>query len=541
MRINIHITRIAASLIAGAMIISSCSDFQEINTNPDDTGVVNPSLIATGLITSLVKTTASSAGFQSTLFQKQIGTYTGKTDVYQYNWLSNGSYSSIRSLTDAQKMVEFASDNMKDAYSGLYYFLKGWYFWRATMETGDMPYSQALDIMKYQYPDYDSQKEVFAGILEDLAKADEYFAKSEYDFQGDPFYDGSCAKWRKATNVVRLKVLMSLQKRAEDTPDLKVKETFQSIVRAGHLFTGNDDNLMAIFSESPASNRNPYHEKIELQNDMYWAAGKPLVDPLKAFNDYRLFYYFAPAEVLTDKARYDYAIANGDIPSDTKFLQADDWDAYTGVDVAGVYSDVEKVWSKKLHSRTNEIYRFSYAGVPAIRLGYGDMNFILAEAAERGWIDGSAKTYYNNGVKASLEFVKTWFTKFSYNGVEYDPSHGREITDEYIANYLQAPETAYAVSGSQKDRLHQIWMQSYIANYFNQSYDEFFNYRRNGYPEWPVNPNANLNDGDPTKIPSRWLYPTSEYNYNNEKRAAAVKAQGWGAEETVNDIMWVIK
>lgn len=532
------IIKLVAGVLAGALLISSCANFEEINSDPDATNTVNPSLIATGLITSYVK---SARGFGPVVFQKQLFNPTGKPDVNQYNWLSNDNYDAIRTLTDAQKMAEFASEEMKDAYTGLYYFLKGWYFWRATMETGDMPYSQALNISEYKYPKYDAQKDIFAGILDDLAKAEECFARSAYDFQGDPFYNGNCANWRKATNVVLLKVLMSLQKRAEDTPELKVKETFKSIVEAGNLFTSNDDNLMMVFSENPSTNRNPYHVTIELQNDMYWAAGKMLVDPFKEYEDYRLFYYFAPSEALTNPACYEFAKANGDIPADQPMLTADDWNAYNGMDVAAVYSVEEKVWVKKLHCKTNEIYRFSYAGVPCIRLGYGDMNFILAEAAERGWISGSAKTYYDNGVRANLEFVKDWFKPFTYNEVEYNPSHGREITDEYIANYLKAPKTAYAIGGTQTDRLHQIWMQSYLANYFHQAYDEYFTFRRTGYPVWPVNPASNLNDGDTSKIPTRWLYPTSEYDYNNENRVAAVKAQGWGAEETINDIMWVIK
>ena len=44
-----------------------------------------------------------------------------------------------------------------------------------------------------------------------------------------------------------------------------------------------------------------------------------------------------------------------------------------------------------MHSRPNDVYRLSYVGVPCIRLGYADMNFLLAEAVERGWITGSAK------------------------------------------------------------------------------------------------------------------------------------------------------
>ncbi len=78
---------------------------------------------------------------------------------------------------------------------------------------GRYPYSEALNIEEHRYPQYDEQKDVFKGILEDLALADEYFAKSKQAFSGDPFYQGDPKKWRKATNVLRLKVLMSLSKR----------------------------------------------------------------------------------------------------------------------------------------------------------------------------------------------------------------------------------------------------------------------------------------------------------------------------------------
>ena len=36
-----------------------------------------------------------------------------------------------------------------------------------------------------------------------------------------------------------------------------------------------------------------------------------------------------------------------------------------------------------MHSRPNDVYRLSYVGVPCIRLGYADMNFLLAEAVEK--------------------------------------------------------------------------------------------------------------------------------------------------------------
>lgn len=81
-----------------------------------------------------------------------------------------------------------------------------------------------------------NKKTYFKGILEDLALADEYFAKSKQAFSGDPFYQGDPKKWRKATNVLRLKVLMSLSKRADDTQELQIKETFSKVVSENNLF-----------------------------------------------------------------------------------------------------------------------------------------------------------------------------------------------------------------------------------------------------------------------------------------------------------------
>ena len=95
---------------------------------------------------------------------------------------------------------------------------------------GDIPYSEALQVNEFRYPKYDEQKEVFKGILDDLEQADSHFAKATEGISGDPFYNGDPAKWRKATNVLRLKVLMALQKRADDTPELQIKEKFAQIV-----------------------------------------------------------------------------------------------------------------------------------------------------------------------------------------------------------------------------------------------------------------------------------------------------------------------
>ena len=159
------------------------------------------------------------------------------------------------------------------------------------------------------------------------------------------------------------------------------------------------------------------------------------------------------------------------------------------------------------------------------------MNFIMAEAAERGWINQSARDLYEKGVRASFQFVRSTVPAEYNNGVE--------ITDEYIDTYLKGEYVAYKTDGSSIDRLKQIWIQAYLARYFHMATDDYYEYRRNKYPEFPINPETNLNDAK-DKIPMRYMYPESETNYNKEQLYEALERQ-WGGVDDVNDIMWILK
>ena len=509
------ITLCAVGLV---MAGNSCtSTFDELNTNPDATVKVTPGMLATKVILSNVK----SANNDYSEFCVKRMFWGEQIENISYNRFGKGSFSAIQGLTNAQKMVELASDINKDAYLGLYYYLKGWAFYHATMDMGDIPYSEALQGEKCRYPKYDTQKDVFKGVLEDLAKADECFAKTTAKIDGDPFYNGDPVKWRKASNVLRLKVLMSLQKRADDTPDLKVKETFAKIVSEGNIFKGNEDNLQVVY-KNKKNQKNPWHQEMTRSINVY-AGTESLINPLKELKDYRLFSYFAPMQAMTDPLY---------LPEGKTLLSKDDWNAYEGVDAAGTFNNEQRKVSSKLHCRPNDIYRLTYEGVPSIRLGYADMNFVLAEAAERQWISGDAQKYYEEGIRASFEFVRNIVTKQEFN-------QGRVITDDYIAQYLTSEKVAYAKNGTSLDRLKQIWLQSYLASYFHLAWDSYYDYRRTGYPELPINPETNMNDAK-DRIPVRWLYPESESNYNKENLLEAVQRQ-WGGAEDVNKVMWVIK
>jgi hypothetical protein len=175
----------------------------------------------------------------------------------------------------------------------------------------------------------------------------------------------------------------------------------------------------------------------------------------------------------------------------------------------------------------NTRYATLPASEPRILLSYGEQQLILAEAVLRGWISGDAKTYYETGVSAALTFVGATDPNFC---------HGRQITSDYIANYFTG-EAAFKTTVD--DQMKQIWMQRYLLNFMQDPQFSYFEYRRTGYPVFPVDPSTNLNVEN-TKIPMRYLYPTSETDYNIDNLTEALNRQYDGYDE-VNKIMWILK
>jgi hypothetical protein len=184
-------------------------------------------------------------------------------------------------------------------------------------------------------------------------------------------------------------------------------------------------------------------------------------------------------------------------------------------------------------SLINNRFFYVQSGQPAIKHGYAEQNFILAEARLRGWItSGDANEYYKEGIRANMQFIAQHTPK------EY--AHGRPITDEWIETFLQKPEIQLKPGdGLSPENLEKIITQKYLAAFMNDTYMSYFEYRRTGYPVLPVNPESNRNT-IPDRMPMRWMYSQEEYQYNRENVLEAVQRQFNGNDE-VNELMWILK
>ncbi len=492
----------------------SCSNFDELNINPDASTVVSSNMLATQVLKNSFRFWNPNPTDFGTgnLWNKHCAVLETNANPYQYyySYWPYGSFGNYTNLTSLKSMVEFSKGSqLEPSYQGLALFLKAWYGFSNTLEMGDVPYSQAGMAKEGMLtPTYDKQEDVVVSILADLKLAEENFAKGK-NFGGDIMLGGDVAKWGKLCNAMQLKVIQTFGKNATAAQ----KSRFAEIVSSNKLMSGNDDIFSLKYLENPNANHPFYNGE---NRRILTGLSKLTVDALKSFKDRRLFYFAEPAEAL---------IAAGKTESD--------FEAYEGVptelnaEILATNKDAGK------YSHINKRYVQVKAGDPMLIFTYAEQCFILAEAVEEGWIAGNAKDYYEKGVRASLEYYKDLPSASS-------GYHGMPITQAYIDNYFSG-YAAYATAGTKTDRLHQIWMQRWLIDFFQgNGGGAYYQFLRTGYPLFPLDPNTSMNPDDKHAYPKRWKYPTDEQTSNgvNYEKAIATQYNGY---DGINSTPWWLK
>jgi len=218
---------------------------------------------------------------------------------------------------------------------------------------------------------------------------------------------------------------------------------------------------------------------------------KHMEDTLKMFNDPRIKVFARPTAATQDSTEDKQVYAG--IPNGL-----DDVTALTYLGGAQNISRVGKIYYEDAITET---------GIQVAKgniMTYAELQFILAEAAQKGLIDGSAQTYYEAGVVAGFDLFAT----------------------EMPADYLTSTYVAY----NNEDALQQIGIQKWIAFFFN-GLEAWSDWRRTGIPHINAGP-SNLNND---KVPVRFIYPLSEQSLNSDNRNKAVAKQG---TDDINTHVW---
>ena len=143
-----------------------------------------------------------------------------------------------------------------------------------------------------------------------------------------------------------------------------------------------------------------------------------------------------------------------------------------------------------------------------VLLDYSEMQFLLAEAVERGYtVGGTAEEHYNAGITASME---DW-------GVD----------SSSISSYLANPSVAYSTaSGTWREKIgFQFWLAMY-----NRGFEGWCVYRKYDAPVMNVAAESGL------PVPTRYTYPLREQTLNGANYTAASSAIG--GDELDTPIFW---
>jgi hypothetical protein len=485
---------IFSSIILFVLGLISCESLEEIRENPNNVSESHPQLLLTNIEWNAFQVESPSPQFASRMLVQSDG-----EDVYQYYKWDRGSYYEYNRLRDVTKMMEEARRIESPSYVALAKFFRAYYFYQLTITYGDIPYSEALkgESEEIYSPVYDSQKNVFIGILKELKEASDSIPE-DVTIPGDIIYGGNPVQWKKLINSFRLKVLITLSKKESDT-DLDVAQTFANIIANEPIMESLDDNGQLNFFDQLGSRYTEFNES------GYGSAryvDSTFIQRLQDREDPRLFIYCGQTRLAKEAGK-----------------AINDFTAYEGGNPVGAY---EKVNDKAIEGKVSKVnlrYTTDPTTEPHMFLGFPEVQFILAEASVRGWINSDAKMYYDNGIKASFAFYNMYAENYS--------SH----VDEAAANnYLTNSLVDFDQAESDNEKIERIITQKYLQSFLQGGWNVYFEHLRTGYPDFLL-PSGNT-------PPTRWIYPFSEYLENEENVEAAITRQFGAGNDKTREVPW---
>lgn len=365
-------------------------------------------------------------------------------------------------------------------------------FLRLTDFYGNIPYTEAnLGIEGTFFPKYDTQESIYMALFQELEEAGAAISTSNPDdgfAAADFIYKGDIIKWKKWANSITLRMAMQV---SNVNASLAAEKVTQALSGVG-VFSSNNDIAWVPTAEGPSqwTNQNGLSRAFKPgDGGQSRIMSKTLIDVLKGTDpnivtddDPRLMIFSGGVNGDVDPLAQE-GMPNG--------LDAGTLDAYTGISNSNV---------NELFSSLNLL--LLDVDDPYIVMNYAEMEFLQAEAKERGIgsVPGTAKSHYEAGVKAAMQM---W--------TAFDPSF--IVSDAAVNTYL----TQYPYTDGGANALAMIGQQMWLGLELNW-WDAWNYWRRAGFPVLtPVVYPGNTTNG---QIPTRLIYPSSETASNNDNLTA---------------------
>lgn len=457
-------------LLLASTFYVGCSDFGDLNVDPNNAVSVAPSNLLTTAefnLYSAVNGVVLNADWGQLMVQYWAqNEYTSDSrysaiDVTTFNGTFGNMYANVlKELNSAKVLVEQqdVSAQIKTNQINIIDVMSAQAFAILTDGYGAIPYTEAISSVSL--PSYDSQEVIYKGILATLDNASKTFNNSVGSFdEGDVIFNGNVDMWKKFTNSLMLRYAM----RIVDV-DPATADTYINIAINAGVFTSNSDNAMFMYG-SNIDRANPLFVNLSPQgnNRDDYCVSEYLVNTLNNLGDPRLDEYAKPA---------------------------------SGGTIIGMpygLSDNDATVLKPTTSRPNDSVR--EAQTPFYIITYSEVQFLLAEAYQRGIATGSASAAYAEAITASMN---RW-----------------NITDtSAIASYIAS--NPYNASSWKES----IGTQKWISLYMN-GFEAWSEWRRLDFPVLAAPTAAEI-----STIPVKLPYPLSETQTNSAQLSKVTSDAG---------------
>ncbi|UIR55903.1 SusD/RagB family nutrient-binding outer membrane lipoprotein [Sphingobacterium sp. SRCM116780] len=501
------IKKITFAFLALSIGLQACDKgFIDLNTDPVKTTEAYASqFMANGLLNAVSTNMNRNRSFTNELMQVTVSIGEGDGKVFRYDfrpsWSSYLWDQHYKQLMNFKDMYLKASEEVSfnRSYQGIALLCQSWLFSILTDTYGDVPYSQALlgrDSLILE-PRFDEQRTIYNGMFQKFEEANALLKAGEaIDPTADPVFAGDVSKWRKLSNSMYLRLLLRIAHKEDGGADAikKIKEILEDNTSEYPIMSSNSDVAVLRWTGKGAY-VSPFMET-RAQDFRATSLASFFIDHLRDWNDPRLN---IPEYGTAGINRLGIATVSGN---------------YVGVEsgyAAGNAEDYTKMSYFYSYDQNAGVNSLQTEPLTGMIMNYAEVEFIKVEAIIKGWVSGSAETYYKSAVENN---IKLWVPNLT----------------QPVQDYLANADIQWDENKTLAQKMQLLHLQKYYA-LFMVDMQQWFEYRRTGYPILPKGAGLK-NNGE---MPSRMVYPVIVQSSNPTGYKEAIANQG---ADLINTKVW---
>lgn len=537
------IKKIIFILTSALLVSTSCSDYLDINDDPNKPTTAELSKVLTGAEYDIAMSFAAGNYIGSSLpsyvfhlTSREVDNFgiTASTASNGNSWLQAYTYG----LKNTDAVITAAEEGNNLIYAGIGKLLKAYAFANIVDLWGDVPYSE-FNIEGNYAPIADKSSEIYNSLFTLIDEAignlkNEEAANLLKPAADDLIYNGDKDKWIRMGNTLKLKLLVQCRKaKGEITgwnEKLAALLTENNFMKSGedfefkHTQKDNPDERHPAYVDEYLGGQSTYYISPWIYEIMSGINLNVKDNPFTGIVDPRIPYYWVNQIKADGEAQNTTDYRSGAFVS--IFFASNSSSSGNDQRSTSSFIGIYPCGGKYDNGQGGKCDKNVGTGVaPEKMLQAYSVPFLLAELYLTGETNGDAKVALENGIKYSIKHVNSVSQNAAAEG-----SNVPSISDDAVTAFVGKILAKYDAAINNEEKLRIVMTQKWIANFFNpvEAYNDI---RRTGYPtllssgtDYAQSPykNSKAPELGPIDIPLKGInaypramwYPTSEVTRN---------------------------